>query len=78
MENFKAIFRKHYISIIIVFMSLIGLVTLTVLSKDNDAKYKKYNGLVVTDKQGNSYMIRGSQYNFVIHDFDVNKMRLVE
>ena len=45
----------------------------------NDKVKQQYNGLIVTDKQGKSYMVRHSMFGmFKINEFDVIKMRLIE
>jgi hypothetical protein len=78
MNKIKELFNKHFRNVWFLVVSIIVLITLAVYNGDSDKKYKKYNGLIVTDKAGNSYMIRGAQFNFTITDFDMNKMRLVE
>lgn len=40
---------------------------------------QQYNGLIVTDKAGKSYMVRQTVLGtFKINEFDVSKMRLIE
>lgn len=68
--------KKEIITFVTV--SIIFIVYVTSLT-DNSKIKQQYNGLVMTDKQGRSYMIR---YNFLgmftINEFDTTKMRLVE
>lgn len=59
--------------VIFILLSLVDVVTGASKSK------QQYNGLIMTDKQGRSYMVRQTIFGtFKINEFDVNKMRLIE
>lgn len=59
--------------IIFVILSLIDTFT------GADKLKQQYNGLIMTDKAGKSYMVRQTIIGtFKINEFDVNKMRLIE
>jgi hypothetical protein len=71
-------FIKQNWRIVISLMLTIGLVSyLIIINNDNGDLKQRYDGLVVTDKAGKSYMLQYSVRSyFTVKEFDVEKMRL--
>lgn len=63
---------------VLVFLILVGFIPyIFIKTADNDTLKQKYDGLVVTDKAGKSYMLQYSgRVYFTVKEFDVEKMRL--
>lgn len=74
-ENGVKYIKNFFMFLVIMFIALSFIDTFL----GNDKIKQQYNGLIVTDKQGKSYMIRHSIFGrFKINEFDINKMRLIE
>lgn len=70
------LFKYRYSILIFVFIIFTTVITVSSIP-DWDKSYKQFNGIILTDKSGQAYMLQYTMFNnFKIQEFDLNKMKL--
>jgi TM2 domain-containing membrane protein YozV len=81
-EIVKRMFNNKIVNLntfFVMIFILVILMSFTDVIISADKNKQQLSGLIVTDKQGKSYMVRQTIFGtFKINEFNVDKMRLIE